>query len=482
MNSDREGIFLVSCEREFVFVTGMSEEPPSLKLKPRLAVAPATPSGDSETPPAPVPTTATPAASDSPRLRLKPRLAAEPAATPADAPPPAQAEVAPPPPPPVAALPEATGAEPIIKLRPRTVSPGESSLPLPLPVPAGLPPPPAFTPPESMAPPPPPPPAIPVAEGEAPKFKFKPKGSDNAPPPPPQSMAAMDGSAPPPPPPPPGVTESGVPGRPKTPPPFPVLAPAQGAGTRSPIPIHIRAPESKAGQEALLPLGVPIGAPMRPKKKKKLGLFVGIVALLAVSAGGGFFAYQHFAIEPPPPPKAAAKSKAKQPGGGPTPSTTLNAIAAAPGKMIADAQNAIASRRSGEQGRVDAMSSGNEASGQHALRTPLPGELGGRASAAPAAPALGRVSATTALAPGVTTTTEVRASPEASPAFRSFVADAKVSGVYQGSPPRAFINNRLIKVGQMVEEGLAISFDGIDAENRMLLFKDKTGARVSKQY
>jgi len=62
------------------------------------------------------------------------------------------------------------------------------------------------------------------------------------------------------------------------------------------------------------------------------------------------------------------------------------------------------------------------------------------------------------------------------------VADAKVSGVYQGSPPRAFINGRLIRVGQLVEEGLGISFSGIDAENRMLLFKDRTGARVSKHY
>jgi hypothetical protein len=150
--------------------------------------------------------------------------------------------------------------------------------------------------------------------------------------------------------------------------------------------------------------------------------------------------------------------------------------------MIANAQKAIASRRTGEQERVDAMSNGAEANGQRVLRTPLPGELGGRATTAPAVPSLVKVAATTALAPGVTTTTEVRASPEASQAFRSFVADAKVSGVYQGSPPRAFINNRLIKVGQLVEEGLAISFEGIDAENRMLLFKDRTGARVSKQY
>ncbi len=229
-----------------------------------------------------------------------------------------------------------------------------------------------------------------------------------------------------------------------------------------------------------------MSAPKRPKKKKKMGLFVGVAALLAISAGGGYFAYQRFASEPPPPPKAAAKPKAKLPGAasaaGPTPSETLNAIAAAPGKMIADAQKVIDGRRAGEQSRVDAMANGAEATGQRAVRTPLPGELGGRAAVAPAAPSLGKVATTTALAPGVTTTTEVRASAEASQVFRSFIADAKVSGIYQGSPPRAFINNRLVRAGQMVDEGLAISFEGIDAENRMLLFKDRTGARVSKQY
>jgi len=151
--------------------------------------------------------------------------------------------------------------------------------------------------------------------------------------------------------------------KPKTPPPFPVLAPAQGAGTRPPVPIHIRAPESAGADEAMLPLGIPIGASSRTRKKKKLGLFVGVAALILVSLGGGFFAYQHFSEVPPPPPKAVVKPKA-------TPSDTLNALASAPGKMIGDAQNAIADKRNSEQARIDAMANGTDGSGQRAARPP----------------------------------------------------------------------------------------------------------------
>ncbi|MBC7368784.1 MAG: hypothetical protein H7343_18570 [Undibacterium sp.] len=256
-----------------------------------------------------------------------------------------------------------------------------------------------------------------------------------------------------------------------------MLAPAQGAGTRPPIPIRIRAPASVDEDETVLPLGVPIGAPTRLRKKKKLVPLAGIAALILVSLGGAFFVYQRFSEVTPPPPTVVPKPKAKPPG--PTPSETLNALAAAPGKLIDNAQNAIAGKRNSEQSRIDAMANGNDPAGPSAIRTPAAGGLDGRG---PAAPSLGKVATTMSVAPGITATTEIQASAEASPAFRSFVADAKVSGVYQGVPPRAFINGRLIRVGQLVEEGLSISFIGIDAENRQLLFKDRTGAFVSKRY
>jgi len=93
---------------------------------------------------------------------------------------------------------------------------------------------------------------------------------------------------------------------------------------------------------------------------------------------------------------------------------------------------------------------------------------------------LSRFSASAAIAPGVSVMTEIQASKEASAAFRHLGTDAKVTGLYEGPPPRALINGRLMRVGQMLDEGLAISFEGIDAQNRILNFVDHSGAKVSK--
>lgn len=91
--------------------------------------------------------------------------------------------------------------------------------------------------------------------------------------------------------------------------------------------------------------------------------------------------------------------------------------------------------------------------------------------------------ATTDLAPGVTVTTEsVQAEIEASQAFRTFVADAKISGVFQGTPPRAFINGRLIRVGETVDPSLGITFESVDPKAKSIVFKDSTGATVARRY
>ena len=96
-------------------------------------------------------------------------------------------------------------------------------------------------------------------------------------------------------------------------------------------------------------------------------------------------------------------------------------------------------------------------------------------------PALAAV--TTDLAPGVTITTEsVEAETEATPAFRSFVADAKISGVFQGTPPRAFINGRLVRLGEVVDSSLGIRFDSIDPKTKNIVFKDASGATVGRRY
>ena len=92
-------------------------------------------------------------------------------------------------------------------------------------------------------------------------------------------------------------------------------------------------------------------------------------------------------------------------------------------------------------------------------------------------------STTVEIAPGITATTEsIKAVPNASSQFKQFVASAKVSGVYQGNPPRAFINGRLVHTGEMIDDVQEIYFDSIDVPNRSLVFKDGRGATVSRRY
>ncbi len=62
------------------------------------------------------------------------------------------------------------------------------------------------------------------------------------------------------------------------------------------------------------------------------------------------------------------------------------------------------------------------------------------------------------------------------------MANAKISGIFQGATPRALINGRTVRVGQMVDEGLGAVFEGINSETKEIIFKDKTGATVSRRY
>jgi hypothetical protein len=104
----------------------------------------------------------------------------------------------------------------------------------------------------------------------------------------------------------------------------------------------------------------------------------------------------------------------------------------------------------------------------------------------PVDPASGTRVASTAsfeLAPGVKATTEsVKAVRNASPEFRAFVAGARISGVYQGTPPRAFINGRMMRTGEVVDSFLEITFDSVDPDTKSIVFKDSSGATVSRRY
>jgi hypothetical protein len=175
------------------------------------------------------------------------------------------------------------------------------------------------------------------------------------------------------------------------------------------------------------------------------------------------------AVAATPPPAPANKP------GQPTPglSETQNAIAHAPVNAINKAQSVIDARSNSGQSRetVGAITEGDQ---------PAP-PADKTAVITPTAPQTVATSST--IAPGVSATNDnVSAAAEASPAFRSFVANAKISGVFQGAPPRVMINGRLARAGDTVDSALAITFDGIDPDKKLILFKDKFGAVVTRRY
>jgi hypothetical protein len=74
------------------------------------------------------------------------------------------------------------------------------------------------------------------------------------------------------------------------------------------------------------------------------------------------------------------------------------------------------------------------------------------------------------------------AAPVVTPAFKSWVDDARVSGVVAGSSPRAIINGRLARPGDMVDAAEGIVFDGLNAEKKTLVFRSRVNAFLEKPY
>lgn len=408
----------------------MSEEsPPPLRLKPRLRPAGEETAADANPPPTPAPPAAEPEGA-APRLRLKPKLAAEPEPQPAAAAP-AEPAAAPPP----APAPEKPRLKPRLSVEPAEPAKTEE------PAAPAEPPPPAA----EEAPPPPPAPPAPAAEAaapaaeEAPKFKLKPKTAGAAP-------AAAAAPAP--------VAA------PAAPPPVAPPAPAPGAAVPPPVPVKRPPPPAQA-------------------LKKKLQVLGGVAAVLLVG-GGLYFGWQLYGPKPAPPPAPAPKTTAGNPPPAVTPSETLNQIAAAPGALIGKAQDAITARRDREQERIDAAATGEDVPERRFLDTPLPGELGAK-------PAEPQVTATEEqIAPGVRATTwassaQVTSTTQASQEFRNFVAGLTVSGVFWGTPARALINGRTYRAGDTIDQAQGIVFVEADNEAKVLVFRDRTGAIVTRK-
>jgi hypothetical protein len=178
---------------------------------------------------------------------------------------------------------------------------------------------------------------------------------------------------------------------------------------------------------------------------------------------------------PPAPAPSGGKSsdgpnKATQsPGLSPTQSD----IAHAPGSAVKKASDLANTRRNSDQTKAGDLAAGDDSANKPAV---TPEKAAGKAG-----PTAANVA--TSLAPGVSAPTQdISAAAEASGAFRAFIASARIGGLFQGATPRVLINGRTVRAGDTVDATLGVLFDGYDPEKKQLLFKDKTGAVVTRRY
>ena len=268
-------------------------------------------------------------------------------------------------------------------------------------------------------------------------------------------------------------------------PPVSVLSapPPPGAAAEPPVPggiprLSLATPQEKPAASAKPGLNIKVAAEVAAKAGPKVGgkpvvkpgkpggvlrkratlspvAKAGVAIVVVAIAIGGVFSYRIFfpgkdvQIKLPPVAKPLLKKD------------DLADKAASDAARLAEAGRALAARKAAEQARLDAL----------AAQAPTP------------TPASVTVMAPTTLTTDVkVNSTRIEAAPAASAAFRTFVASANIGGVFQGAHSRALINGSIVREGQTVEGGLQITFDRIDSVNKVIYFKDSTGAEVSKSY
>ena len=261
----------------------------------------------------------------------------------------------------------------------------------------------------------------------------------------------------------------------KAPPPFPVVAPPKSGA--APVPHVSVATEVPAAEAAARVAKIPLF-------KKKVVKISALAAIVLI--GGGVFAWKKFMQPPPAPPvavkpkPAATPAKAATTPAAPaaaqaapaTPSETLNNLAHAPVNAVNKAKGAVAARDASGQSRVEPVLGGDDIANKPAAA----------AGPKPPAPAARPTNSVTSLGPGLSASSAGDAGAEVAPAYKAFVSNAKVNSVIGGTSPKATINGRVIRPGEVVDGTLGIVLEAVDVEARQLIFKDKAGAVVARRY
>ena len=72
--------------------------------------------------------------------------------------------------------------------------------------------------------------------------------------------------------------------------------------------------------------------------------------------------------------------------------------------------------------------------------------------------------------------------PPATTSFLYWVVNQNISGVFQNTPHRILLDKHLVYEGQEVSPGLGVTFDHLELDKKLIVFRDKTGAFVTRSY
>jgi hypothetical protein len=78
------------------------------------------------------------------------------------------------------------------------------------------------------------------------------------------------------------------------------------------------------------------------------------------------------------------------------------------------------------------------------------------------------------------------ASPADGPVVRSsffyWIVNQNITGVFQSAPHRIMLNGQRVYEGDEINRTLGITFDHLDPAKKVIVFRDKTGALVTRSY
>ncbi|HTJ79997.1 MAG TPA: hypothetical protein VL357_13470 [Rariglobus sp.] len=229
-----------------------------------------------------------------------------------------------------------------------------------------------------------------------------------------------------------GQSEASVPESPGALPPLEETDAPVPSGLK-PLPVmKLDSPPSQSSITGALG-GATQAIPFRPPVKASrlsIGRIMTVVVLLVLLAGAGYYAYRTF-LTAPPAPSPAPPAIVKVP---PVPS-----VAPAPAPLPVVPDNTVK-------------------------------------------PAVVEPQVPVAVLPKKPVLPPVPVVPLPSVDFLTWVDSAKISGVFNGSSPRAIVNGLLVRPGDTIDANRGIVFDHLDPVMKQFFFRDRTGALASKAY